>query len=204
MATKLIENEWHAKGYQWIAGFDEAGRGPLAGPLVIAGVILPADYDNPMLHDSKALTDKKRRVLFDLIKSIAIDYTIEVIPVHEVDRLNVYQASKLGMERCLARLATAQVALTDAMPLSVSIPVQSIIKGDAKSQSIAAASILAKVTRDDYMMALHQQYPLYGFDHHKGYGTSSHLRALDLYGITSEHRRTFAPVIERLKPTLFD
>lgn len=204
MATKEFENQWHAQGYQFIAGFDEAGRGPLAGPLVVAGVILSADYDNPSLHDSKALSDAKRRTLFDLIKSVAIAYAIEIISVEEVDRLNVYQASKIGMERCLSRLTSAQVALTDAMPLTLSIPCQSIIKGDAKSQTIAAASILAKVTRDNLMVELAITYPGYGFEHHKGYGTPAHLKALDTLGVTPAHRRTFAPVAALLTPTLFD
>lgn len=204
MATKQIENEWLAKGYHLIAGLDEVGRGPLAGPLVVAGVILPPDYDNPSLHDSKQLTDKKRRELAEEIQRVAIAFAIETISVIEVDRLNVYQASKQGMLRCLEKLPQTEVVLTDAMPLSLSIPVVSIIKGDTISQSIAAASILAKVTRDDYMVALAAQYPLYGFETHKGYGTTRHLEALSLHGVTPEHRRSFAPVQQVLQPTLFD
>jgi len=204
MATKQIENQWLAKGYRAIAGLDEVGRGPLAGPLVVAGVILPPDYDNSALHDSKQLSDKKRRELCLEIQRVAIAYTIEIIPVEAVDRLNVYQASKQGMMTCLNRLPQAEVALTDAMPLPLLIPCVAIIKGDTLSQSIAAASILAKVTRDDYMINLATTYPHYGFEHHKGYGTKQHLSALSRYGVTPEHRRTFAPVHALLQPTLFE
>jgi ribonuclease HII len=204
MATKQYENQWIAEGYRYIAGFDEVGRGPLAGPLVVAGVILPMEYDNSALHDSKQISDKKRRELYQEILRVAIAYVIEIIPVEVVDHLNVYQASKQGMLTCFKRLPQTEVVLTDAMPLPVSIPCVSLIKGDTLSQSIAAASILAKVTRDDYMIRLATTYPDYGFEHHKGYGTKQHLTALSRYGVTPEHRRTFAPVQSLLQPTLFE
>lgn len=204
MATKSYENNYYNQGYRLVAGCDEAGRGPLAGPLVVAAVILPHDYDNPQLHDSKQLSDNQRRALVAEIHLHAIAFAIETLSVEDVDRLNVYQASRIGMMRCLARLPMTQAVLTDAMPLPLEIPCQAIIKGDTLSQSIAAASILAKVTRDDYMNKLAERYPAYGFDHHKGYGTPQHLAALRTYGVISEHRRTFAPIRNLLQPTLFD
>jgi len=189
------EETLHAEGYNYIAGCDEVGRGPLAGPLVTAAVILDPDYKIEGLNDSKQLTKNKRETLFEAIKAHAIAYQIKVITSTEVDRLNVYQASKKGMIEAVQALhPQPDYVLSDAMPLSIEIPSQSIIKGDTISASIAAASILAKVTRDHYMVMLSRTYPNYAFERHKGYPTKIHLEAIKKHGITPEHRKTFKPV----------
>ncbi len=206
MANREFENELNKDGYCSVVGLDEAGRGPLAGPLVVAGVILPNDYSNQLINDSKQLTDKQRRKLYLIIQKVAIAYSIEVLSVAEVDKLNVYAASREGMHRCLRQLkGQYNAVLTDCMPLAgYACPVISLTKGDAKSISIAAASILAKVYRDDLMIELAKKYPQYDFDHNKGYGTKKHLIALNEYGITPIHRKSFAPVAKLLRPNLFD
>lgn len=188
------EEELNQKGYKYICGCDEAGRGPMAGPLVASGVILPVGYKLDYLYDSKKLTPKKRDELFDIIKRDALYYEIEVISVEDVDRLNVYEASKLAMTRCVERMKKTDYVLTDCMNLDVDIPVLSLIKGDQKSGSIAAASILAKVTRDRIMEDLDKVYPQYEFKKHKGYVTKRHLELLDKYGVSPVHRKSFAPV----------
>ena len=204
MANLEYESKYYEKGFIYIAGSDEAGRGPLAGPLVVAACILPKGYKNELINDSKKLTDKKRRYLYDIIKKDAIAYHIEVIDIETIDKINIYQASKLGMKICLENLKVKpEVALLDAMNLDMDYPVESIIKGDEKSVSIAAASILAKVYRDDLMIELDKEYPGYGFAKNKGYGTKEHLLALDTLGITPIHRKTYDPVKTILLPTLF-
>ena len=204
MANLEYESKYYEKGFIYIAGSDEAGRGPLAGPLVVAACILPKGYKNELINDSKKLTDKKRRYLYDIIKKDAIAYHIEVIDIETIDKINIYQASKLGMKICLENLKIKpEVALLDAMNLDMDYPVESIIKGDEKSVSIAAASILAKVYRDDLMIELDKEYPGYGFAKNKGYGTKEHLLALDTLGITPIHRKTYDPVKTMLLPTLF-
>jgi len=204
MANLEYESKYYEKGFIYIAGSDEAGRGPLAGPLVVAACILPKGYKNELINDSKKLTDKKRRYLYDIIKKDAIAYHIEVIDIETIDKINIYQASKLGMKICLENLKVKpEVALLDAMNLDMDYPVESIIKGDEKSVSIAAASILAKVYRDDLMIELDKEYPGYGFAKNKGYGTKEHLLALDTLGITPIHRKTYDPVKTMLLPTLF-
>lgn len=204
MANLDYESKYYEKGFIYIAGSDEAGRGPLAGPLVVAACILPKGYKNELINDSKKLTDKKRRYLYDIIKKDAIAYHIEVIDIETIDKINIYQASKLGMKICLENLKVKpEVALLDAMNLDMDYPVESIIKGDEKSVSIAAASILAKVYRDDLMIELDKEYPGYGFAKNKGYGTKEHLLALDTLGITPIHRKTYDPVKTMLLPTLF-
>ena len=204
MANLEYESKYYEKGFTLIAGSDEAGRGPLAGPLVVAACILPKGYQNELINDSKKLTDKKRRMLYEIIKKDAIAYHIEVIDIDTIDKINIYQASKLGMKICLEKLnVKPQVALLDAMNLDMDYPVESIIKGDEKSLSIAAASILAKVYRDDLMIEYSKEYPQYQFDKNKGYGTKVHLEALDKYGITPIHRKTYDPVKTMLLPTLF-
>ena len=165
------ENEARAAGYSRILGVDEAGRGPMAGPLVVGGVIFPEDFYDERINDSKKLTEKKREALYDLIIENALAYQIEVLSVEEVDTLNVYEASRTGMKRIIAALEP-DFTLSDAMPLG-DIPHLSIIKGDAKSISIGAASILAKVTRDRMMKEYGKQYPEYGFEKHKGYVTKA-------------------------------
>ena len=161
------ENEARAAGYSRILGVDEAGRGPMAGPLVVGGVIFPEDFYDERINDSKKLTEKKREALYDIIIENALAYQIEVLSVEEVDTLNVYEASRTGMKRIVESLEP-DFTLSDAMPLG-DIPHLSIIKGDAKSISIGAASILAKVTRDRIMKEYGKQYPEYGFEKHKGY-----------------------------------
>lgn len=192
------EEELNKQGYKYICGCDEAGRGPMAGPLVASGVILPVGYKLDYLYDSKKLTPKKRDELFDIIKKDALYYEIEVISVEDVDRLNVYEASKLAMTRCVERMKMTDYVLTDCMNLDVDIPVLSLVKGDQKSGSIAAASILAKVTRDRIMEDLDKIYPQYEFKKHKGYVTKRHLELLEKYGVCPIHRKSFAPVMKYL------
>ena len=194
------ENEARTAGYSRILGVDEAGRGPMAGPLVVGGVIFPEDFYDERINDSKKLTEKKREELYDLIIENALAYQIEVLSVEEVDTLNVYEASRTGMKRIVASLEP-DFTLSDAMPLG-DIPHLSIIKGDAKSISIGAASILAKVTRDRMMKEYGKQYPGYGFEKHKGYVTKAHKEALGKYGVTPIHRRSFAPVQKVLNEQL--
>lgn len=194
------ENEARGAGYSRILGVDEAGRGPMAGPLVVGGVIFPEDFYDDRINDSKKLTEKKREALYDLIIENALAYQIEVLSVEEVDTLNVYEASRTGMKRIVESLEP-DFTLSDAMPLG-DIPHLSIIKGDAKSLSIGAASILAKVTRDRIMKEYGKQYPEYCFEKHKGYVTKVHKEALEKYGVTPIHRKSFAPVQKVLNEQL--
>lgn len=189
----LYEKALREEGYEFIAGCDEVGRGPMAGPLVVAAVILPKEGIEG-LNDSKKLSAKKREELSKIIKEKAVDYAITYIDVLEVDELNVYQASKKAMMESVRKLKRVDYVLSDAMPMEFEYPVKDIIKGDSKSASIAAASILAKVERDHYMDELGLKYPEYGFEKHKGYVTKYHLAAIEKYGIISEHRKSFAPV----------
>lgn len=194
-------------GKHYIVGLDEAGRGPMAGPLVVGAVIFPRDYYDERINDSKKLTEKKREELYRIIIENALAYQIEIIDVEDVDRLNVYQASKKGMLDAIEHISIRpDYALTDAMPLGDSIEHQAIIKGDGLSLSIGAASILAKVTRDRIMQDYAKIYPEYGFDKHKGYPTKQHKEALKKYGVTPIHRHSFQPVIEVLNQqlSLFD
>lgn len=183
-------------GATCVVGCDEAGRGPLAGPVVVACCVLPKDFYDERINDSKKLSEKKRESLFEYIKEVALDYAIVVYDAKKVDELNVYQASRLGMIEAVQSLKKVKpdYILTDAMPLGIDITTEAIIKGDAKSQSIAAASILAKVTRDHLMMDYDQQYPMYNFKKHKGYPTKEHLALLKAYGPCPIHRRSFGPV----------
>ncbi len=192
-----FENDLLNQGYRYICGVDEVGRGPLAGPLVAAAVIL--DPKNPIegLNDSKKLSAKKRQVLFKEIKEKAIDYAYVFISHKVVDEINVYQASKLGMIKSIESLKqNPDYILSDAMPLELEIPNLPIIKGDAKSASIAAASIVAKEIRDAYMVKMDSKYPGYGFKNHKGYPTKEHKNALKELGICDIHRLTYKPVME--------
>lgn len=192
------ENEIFEKGFKFIAGCDEAGRGPLCGPIVAAAVILPKDYKNERINDSKKLSEKVREELFVEIKNNALCYAISVIEPHIIDEINVYEASRVGMVEALKKLdIKPDYILTDAMPLYdfFEIPKEAIIKGDAKAQCIAAASILAKVTRDHIMYELDEKYPCYNFKKHKGYPTKEHLKLLDEYGPVDElYRFSYSPL----------
>lgn len=188
-----IEQQWFEKGVNVICGVDEAGRGPLAGPVCAAAVILPANLDIPGLDDSKKLSDNRRRELMPRIKECAISYGIAFADEKEIDEINILQATYLAMERALSQLSVKpELALIDGnRAKNFGIPVQTVVHGDSLSASIAAASILAKVTRDDYMLQLAEQYPQYGFDVHKGYGTKAHYAALSECGPCYAHRMTF-------------
>jgi ribonuclease HII len=196
----------------FIAGFDEAGRGPLAGPVSCAGVVLRPDFKDPRINDSKKLTDKERRELAIEIKKEALCYSVLLIPVEVIDKINILEADRKGMEEALGEILKKQEVdyiITDYMKLHTTIPLLSIPKGDATSQSVSAASILAKITRDDYMMELDKKYPEYGFGKNKGYGTKMHLEAIQKYGpIQGVHRMTFEPIKSmvsgEIQETLFE
>ncbi len=188
-----IEDSLHGQGIGVICGVDEAGRGPLAGPVCAAAVILPEHHQIPGLNDSKKLSDKKRRELFPLIQEQAIAYGVAFASQQEIDEMNILQATFLAMKRAIAQLeGKADFALIDGnRETDFGIPCMAVVKGDGRSANIAAASVLAKVTRDDYMEALAKKYPQYGFEVHKGYGTKAHYAALTEHGMCPEHRRTF-------------
>ena len=193
------ENEAHREGYARVCGIDEAGRGPLAGPVVAAAVILPAGYELPGLNDSKKLTARKRELLYAaLMADDAVQKCIAQATVEEIDALNILRATHLAMRRAAEGLpGGVDFCLIDGLPVpAFPLPSRSIVKGDARCLSIAAASILAKVWRDHYMNNLHREFPEYGFDRHAGYGTKAHLQAIHEHGITIHHRRTFAPVTQ--------
>jgi ribonuclease HII len=188
-----IENSHYEKGIVTICGVDEAGRGPLAGPVCAAAVILPAGLVIPGLDDSKKLTDKRRRELFPVIQENALAYGIAFASHEEIDQINILQATFLAMERALSQLKICpDLALIDGnRQKDFGINVETVVKGDSRSANIAAASVLAKVTRDIYMEEMAQQYPQYGFEIHKGYGTKAHYEALRQYGPSPIHRMTF-------------
>lgn len=188
-----IEDEFFSNGYKVICGVDEAGRGPLAGPVCAAAVILPMHAEIPGLNDSKKLSDKKRRELFPVICEKALAYAIAFSTEQEIDEINILQATFLAMQRALDQLSIRpDIALIDGnREKDFGLPVKTVIKGDSLSANIAAASILAKVTRDDLMIRMAEQYPQYGFEIHKGYGTRAHYQALEEYGPAPIHRMTF-------------
>lgn len=188
-----IEDDLRANGYELICGVDEAGRGPLAGPVCAAAVILPRDAEIPGLNDSKKLSDKKRRELFPIIKEKAICYGIGLASHEEIDEINILQATYLAMERALAQLTVTpqQVLIDGNRTKDFGLPVKTVVHGDSLSMSIAAASVLAKVTRDDLMLEMAKEYPQYGFEIHKGYGTKAHYEALRTYGVCPIHRNSF-------------
>lgn len=189
----LYENEAFSEGFETVCGVDEAGRGPLAGPVCAAAVILPKGLVIDGLNDSKKLTDKKRRELYDVITQSAVSYGIAMATEQEIDEINILQATYRAMKRAVESLPlTADYALIDGnrMP-PLAIPGTTIIKGDALSMSIAAASILAKVSRDRVMVQFSREYPQYGFEQHKGYGTAAHVQALREYGPCPLHRQSF-------------
>ena len=188
-----IENSLYAEGYKMICGVDEAGRGPLAGPVCAAAVILPKGLQIPGLNDSKKLTDKKRRELMPIIKEQAIAYGIAFASHEEIDQINILQATFLAMQRALDQLEVKpHMALIDGnREKDFGLPVKTVIKGDSLSANIAAASVLAKVTRDEWMEKKAEEYPQYGFEIHKGYGTKAHYAALTEHGASDIHRMSF-------------
>ena len=193
-AVVAYDQEVRAEGISLLCGVDEAGRGPLAGPVFAAAVILDPGQIPEGLNDSKKLTEKKREFLFDVICQKAVAYAVASASVEEIDRLNILQATFLAMSRAVEALAIQpQLVLVDgnAAPPQIRVPVRTVVKGDALSASIAAASILAKVSRDRKMMELDQEYPQYFFQKHKGYGTALHYEMLEQYGISPVHRRSF-------------
>lgn len=195
----LYENEkrlW-SLGYESIAGCDEAGRGPLFGPVVIASVILPHDFVLEGLNDSKKLSEKKRNYYYPLIMERALAVSVSVVEADEIDKINIYEASRQGMLRATNSLKVKpDYIITDAMPLDgfTNVPHEAIIKGDAKSITIAAASVIAKVTRDRLMYEIDKMHPEYEFKKHKGYPTKKHIELIEKYGIINGYRRTHGPV----------
>lgn len=189
------EKELYEKNITLIAGVDEVGRGPLVGPVVAAAVILPKNYHLEGLTDSKKLSEKKRNLFYEILKREAISIGVGIISAKKIDEVNIYKASKLAMLEALKNLSvTPEHVLIDAMKLELDIPSTSIIHGDALSESIAAASVIAKVTRDDMMYELHKKYPEYHFDKHKGYPTKLHLECLEKFGPLENYRFTYKPV----------
>lgn len=194
------ENELYDKGYKLICGIDEVGRGPLLGPVVTAAVILPIGYFNPEIKDSKKLSEKKREKLYDIIMKDAISIGIGIVDEKKIDEINIYEATKVAMKMAIDNLdVKPDYILIDAMKLDIDIPSNSIIKGDAKSESIASASIIAKVTRDRMLDEIDLEYPMYDLKNNKGYGTKKHLEALKHYGPCKYHRYSYSPVIDSLK-----
>ena len=188
-----VESALHREGVALVCGADEAGRGPLAGPVCAAAVILRLDVELPGLNDSKKLTEKRREELFPLIQERAVTYGIAFATVEEIEKLNILNAALLAMDRAIAQLDPApELALIDGNTVKgISIPARSVVGGDGKCACIAAASVLAKVTRDRLMKQLAEQYPQYGFERHKGYGTKEHYAALERYGPSPVHRPSF-------------
>ena len=194
--TKVCPNDYEHEAWaenKLVLGIDEAGRGPLAGPLVAAGVVFPVGYENPDIYDSKAISEKKRDMLFDLIQQDALYFEIKLVEPEEIDRWNIYRADQRAF-LAIAQDLPCDVVLTDAMPIELDKTVVPLVKGDQKSISIAAGSILAKVTRDRLMKEYDAIYPQYGFAKNKGYPTPQHLAAIEQYGITPIHRKSYGPV----------
>ena len=188
------ENEARSKGYKLVCGVDEAGRGPLAGPVCAAAVILPDNCEIEGLNDSKKISEKKREALFDIIKEKAVAYSIAYGSLEEIEEYNILEATYLAMNRAIEGLnAKADFALIDGnrVPKGIKIPCETVVKGDSKSCSIAAASILAKVTRDRLMLEYDKKYPQYLFAQHKGYGTKAHYEAIKQHGVCEIHRLSF-------------
>lgn len=196
------EHELYDKGLKYIGGVDEVGRGPLVGPVVTACVVLPLDFKLEGLTDSKKLSEKKRNLFYDYIKEHAVCYAIGMCTPEEIDEMNIYEASRQAMIRAINEVRKSiplEHVLIDAMPIDMDIPTTSIIKGDAKSISIAAASVIAKVTRDKMMYDLDKIHPEYGFASHKGYPTKKHLEAIHKYGLIDGYRKSYGPIKEILE-----
>ena len=196
----IYERELIDAGINLIAGVDEVGRGPLVGPVVTACVILPLNYKLEGLTDSKKISEKKREELFDKIQEDALAIGIGIVDEKVIDEVNIYEATKIAMKEAINNCTLKpEHVLIDAMPLDIDIPTTSIIKGDLKSITISAASIIAKVTRDRMMYELDKEYPVYDFKSHKGYPTKKHLEAIEKYGIIDQHRRSYGPVKKYLE-----
>ena len=194
------ENELYENGINFIAGVDEVGRGPLNGPVVSACVVLPKGYHKDGIIDSKKLSEKKRNELFDIIKRDALGIGVGIVYADERDELNIYEATKKSMKLAINNCnSKIEHVLIDAMKLDLDVASTSIIKGDAKSISIAAASIIAKVTRDAMMYELDKKYPMYGYKNHKGYPTKKHIEAINKYGLIEGYRKTYGPVKDYLE-----
>lgn len=195
------ERELYDKNINIIGGTDEAGRGPLYGPVVAACVVLPKDFKLDGLNDSKKLSEKKRNLFYDYIISNTI-YGIGIVSSEEIDEINIYEASRKAMIIAIKEVQKQiplEYVLSDAMPIEIDIPVMPIIKGDAKSYTIAAASVIAKVTRDRLLYEIDKKYPQYGFKSHKGYPTKKHLEAINKYGIIDGYRKTYGPIKKYLE-----
>ena len=193
------DKDFYNKGYNLIVGVDEAGRGPLCGPVVAGAVILPKNYYNEHINDSKKLSPKQREIAFKEILKNAVCFGIGYVSAEEIDKINIYEASRIAMIKAIKNISIKQefdLVISDDMPMKLpNIKVIPFIKGDAKFECVAAGSILAKVCRDHYMIAMSKKYPLYHFDKNKGYGTKEHMLALDKYGpIKGFHRYTYEPV----------
>lgn len=197
----FFEDQARKNGFQAIAGIDEAGRGPLAGPVVAAAVILPVGFDLPGLTDSKKLSEKQRENFYPKIRKLASAVGVGVASAVEIDRINILQATLLAMQRAVARLQVdADYLLIDGItPLPVALSQLTLKKGDSRSQSIAAASVIAKVIRDRIMLVVDRQFPCYGFSGHKGYGTVMHRQAIAANGPAKPHRKSFGGVREHLE-----
>ena len=189
------ENNLYKEGVTLIAGVDEVGRGPLIGPVVACACILPVDFYHKDIKDSKKLSEKKREEMYKIIKENAISIGLGIVSEKVIDEVNIYEATKIAMKEAIKNLnITPEHVLIDAMKLELNIPSTSIIKGDAKSESIAAASIIAKVTRDHMLDEMDKEYPMYDLKNNKGYGTKKHLEALQTYGPCKYHRVSYSPV----------
>ena len=196
MDTLKYEKELYAKNIEIIAGTDEAGRGPLYGPVVAACAVLPKNFKLEGLTDSKKLTEKKRNEYYEILTNQII-YAVGVVSPEEIDKINIYEASRKAMKIAIEEVrkkVDVQYVLTDAMPIDLDIPVMPIIKGDAKSLTISAASVIAKVTRDKMMYEIDKKHPEYGFKNHKGYPTKKHLEAINKYGLIDGYRMSYGPI----------
>ena len=199
-----LENEYRNMGYDVIAGIDEAGRGPLAGPVVASALVLPCDYVFDGINDSKKLTPSKRASLFDVIKRDAISIGIGICSVEEIDEMNILNATHRAMNKALKDM-NVDFALVDGLPVkNLVVPHMAVVKGDSKIISVAAASIIAKVTRDKIMIKLHEEFPKYNFAKHMGYGTKEHIEAIKKYGISKCHRLSFEPIKSMVKNDLHE
>ena len=199
----IYEKDLIKQNIKLIGGIDEVGRGPLVGPVVAACVILPLNYKLEGLTDSKKLSEKKREKFFEILKKDAISIGVGIIDEKKIDEVNIYEATKLAMTEAYNKMKIKpEHVLIDAMPLELPVPTTSIIKGDAKSLTIAAASVIAKVTRDHMMDELHEKYPYYNFKKNKGYPTKEHVEAINKYGIIKEHRKTYGPVKDYIEKNI--